>query len=87
MKFWVKRISHNAHALLELLWEEGEESNLLVIIKQNKEKLQLLRYKITRTIQTFFSFEAERTPFEKIRYTIISARGSKEMISREGECG
>ena len=24
MRFWVKRISHNANALPELLWEEGE---------------------------------------------------------------
>lgn len=57
MRFWLKRISHNAHALPELLWEEGEYANQLKIRKQNKEHLELLRYKISRTIQTLFSFE------------------------------
>ena len=27
MRFWMKRISHNADALPELLWEEGEHAN------------------------------------------------------------
>ncbi|PID03779.1 hypothetical protein CSV67_03830 [Sporosarcina sp. P2] len=57
MRFWLKRISHNVHALPELLWEEGEYANQLKIRKQNKEYLELLRYKISRTIQTLFSFE------------------------------
>ena len=65
MRFWVKRISHNANALPELLWEEGEQSYQLVIRKQNKEQLQLLSYKISRTIQTLFSFEEDgRVPFK-----------------------
>ena len=65
MRFWVKRISHNANALPELLWEEGEQSNQLMIRKQNKEHLELLRYKISRTIQTLFSFEEDhRAPFK-----------------------
>ena len=64
MRFWVKRISHNANALPELLWEEGE-SNQLMLRKQNKEHLELLRYKISRTIQTLFSFEeGHRAPFK-----------------------
>ena len=33
MRFWVKRISHNANALPELLWEEGKQSNQLVVKK------------------------------------------------------
>ena len=57
MWFWVKRISHNVNALPELLWEEGEQSNQLMIRKQSKEHLKLLRYKISRTIQTLFSLE------------------------------
>jgi len=57
MRFWVKRISYNANALPELLWEESEHANQLMIRKQNKEHLKLLRYKISRTIQTLFSFE------------------------------
>ena len=65
MRFWVKRISHNANALPESLWEEGEQSNQLMIRKQNKEHLELLRYKISRTIQTLFSFEEDsRVPFK-----------------------
>jgi hypothetical protein len=65
MEFWMKRISHNAHSLPELLWEEGEQSNQLLIRKQNKEHLKLLRYKISRTIQTLFSFEEDgRAPFK-----------------------
>ncbi|MEK5069608.1 hypothetical protein [Sporosarcina sp. FSL K6-1508] len=65
MRFWMKRISHNAHSLPELLWEEGEQSNQLLIRKQNKEHLELLRYKISRTIQTLFSFEEDsRVPFK-----------------------
>ena len=52
MKFWMKRISHNTHSLPELLWEEGELSNQLVIRNQNEEHLELLRYKISSTIQT-----------------------------------
>ena len=57
MRFWMKRISYNANALPELLWEESEHANQLMIRKQNKEHLKLLRYKISRTIQTLFSFE------------------------------
>ena len=65
MKFWMKRISHNAHSLPELLWEEGELSNQLVIRNQNEEHLELLRYKISSTIQTLFSFEEDyRAPFK-----------------------
>ena len=65
MKLWMKRISHNAYSLPELLWEEGELTNQLVIRKQNEEHLELLRYKISRTIQTLFSFEEDdRVPFE-----------------------
>ena len=59
MRFWVKRISHNANALPELLWEEGEHANQLMIRKQNKEHLELLRFRISRTIQTLFSFEED----------------------------
>jgi len=57
MRFWAKRISRNVNALPELLWKEGERSNQILIRKQNKEHLELLRYKISRTIQTLFSFE------------------------------
>ncbi|MFS0574983.1 hypothetical protein AB1K83_05075 [Sporosarcina sp. 179-K 3D1 HS] len=65
MRFWVKRISHNANSLPELLWEEGENANQLMLRKQNKEHLELLRYKISRTIQTLFSFEDDhRAPFK-----------------------
>ena len=65
MRFWVKRISHNADALPELLWEKGEHANQLMIGKQNKEHLELLRYKIWRTIQTLFSLEEDsRVPFK-----------------------
>ena len=64
MRFWVKRISHNANALPELLWEEGE-SNQLMLRKQNEEHFELLRYKISSTIQTLFSFEEDyRAPFK-----------------------
>ena len=65
MRFWVKRISHNANALPELLCKEGEQSNLLLIRKQNKEHLELIRFKISKTIQTLFSFEEyNRAPFK-----------------------
>ena len=65
MRFWVKRISQNAEALPELLWEQGEQSNQLMLRKQNKENLELLRYKISRTIQTLFSLEEDRrAPFK-----------------------
>ena len=65
MRFWVKRISHNADALPELLWEEGENANQLMFRKQNKEHVELLRFKISRTIQTLFSFEEDgRAPFK-----------------------
>ena len=65
MRFWVKRISHNANELPELLWEEGEHVNLLMLRKQTKEHLELLRFKISRTIQTLFSFEEDhRVPFK-----------------------
>lgn len=65
MRFWVKRISYNANALPELLWEEDEHANQLMIRKQNKEHLEILRYKISRTIQTLFSFEEDsRVPFK-----------------------
>ena len=61
----MKRISHNANALPELLWEEGEHVNQLMLRKQNKEHLELLRFKISRTIQTLFSFEEDhRVPFK-----------------------
>ena len=59
MRFWVKRISYNANALPELLLEESEHANQLMIRKQNKEHLELLRYKISRTIQALFSFEED----------------------------
>ena len=65
MRFWVKRISQNAEALPELLWEQGEQSNQLMLRKQNKENLELLRYKISRTIQTLFNQEENRrAPFK-----------------------
>ena len=66
MRFWVIRISHNANALPELLWEEGKQSNQLVIRKQNKEHLELLRYKISRTIQMLFSFEEDNRVLFKL---------------------
>ena len=59
MRFWMKRISHNANALPKSLWEEGEQSNQLTLRKQKKEHLELLRYKISRTSQTLFSFEED----------------------------
>ncbi|MBO1914688.1 hypothetical protein J4G37_58925, partial [Microvirga sp. 3-52] len=49
MRFWIERISRNANSLSELLLKEGERLNQLMISKQNKEQLQLLRYKISRT--------------------------------------
>ena len=65
MRFWVKRISYNANALPELLWEEDEQSNQLMLRNHNKEHLELIRYKISRTIQTLFSFEEDsRIPFK-----------------------
>ncbi|MFC5591679.1 hypothetical protein ACFPRA_22595 [Sporosarcina soli] len=65
MRFWMERISQNANALLEFLWEEDEQSNQLVIRKQSKENLELLSYKISRTIQTLFSYEEDdRAPFK-----------------------
>ena len=65
MRFWVKRISHNANALPELLWEEGEHANQLMLKRRNKENLELLRYKISRTIQTLFNQEENRrAPFK-----------------------
>ena len=65
MRFWVKRISHNANALPELLWEEGEQLNQLMLRKQNKEHLELLRFRIFRTIPTLFSLEEDhRAPFK-----------------------
>ena len=40
-------------------------SNQLMLRKQNKEHLELLRFKISRTIQTLFSFEEDdRAPFK-----------------------
>jgi len=57
MQFWMKRISNNVNALSELLWAEGEQANQLIIRKQNKEHLELLRFKISRIIQTLFSYE------------------------------
>ena len=59
IRIWLKRISHNANTLPELLWKEGEQSNQLMIRKQNKEDLELLRYKISRTTQTLFSYEED----------------------------
>ena len=65
MRFWVKRISHNADALPELLWEQGEQSNQLMLRKQNKEHLELLRYKISRTIQRCLVLrKIDRAPFK-----------------------
>ncbi len=64
-RFWVKRISHNADALPELLWEEGEQSNELKLRKQNKKHLELLRFKISGTIYILFSFEEDsHDPFK-----------------------
>jgi len=57
MQFWKKRISHNVNALPELLWEEGEQTNQLIIRRQCKEHLELLRFKISKIILTLFSFE------------------------------
>lgn len=65
IRFWVKRISHNTNALPVLLWEEDEHANQLMLRKQNKERLELLRFKISRSIQTLFSFEEyNRAPFK-----------------------
>ena len=65
MRFWLKRIFHNANTLPELLWDEGAQANQLMLGKQNKEQLELLRYKISRIIQTLFSFEENhRVPFK-----------------------
>ena len=65
MRFWVERISHNANTLSELLWEGDKQTNQLMVRKQNKEHLKLLRYKISRTIQTLYSFEEDgRAPFK-----------------------
>ena len=36
VRFWVKRLSHNANALPESLWEEGEQSNQLMIKNRTK---------------------------------------------------
>ena len=65
MRFWIKRISHNVNTLPKLLWEDGEQANQLVIRKQNKEHLDLLRFKISSIIQTLFSYEEDdRAPFK-----------------------
>lgn len=57
MQFWMKRITQNVNALPELLWEEGEQTNHLIKRKLNEEHLELLRFKISKIIQTLFSFE------------------------------
>lgn len=57
MQFWMKRISHNVHKLPELLWEEGEQTNQLIIRKLSEEHLELLRFKISKIIQTLLSLE------------------------------
>lgn len=56
MRFWNERISQNANSLLELLSVEKEHVDQQ-IIKRNNDQLQSLRYNISRTIQTLFSFE------------------------------
>jgi len=57
MQFWIKRISHNVHALPELLWGHGEHASQLIIRKLNEEDLEFLRFKISKIIQTLFSFK------------------------------
>lgn len=57
MQFWKQRISHNVNVLPELLWAEGDQANQLIIRKQSEEDLELLRFKISKVIQTLFSFE------------------------------
>ena len=57
MQFWMKRISQNIHKLPELLWEQGEQTNKLIIKKQSEGDLEFLRFKISKIIQTLFSFE------------------------------
>ncbi|EGQ19321.1 EamA family transporter [Sporosarcina newyorkensis 2681] len=65
MRFWTKRISHHVDTIPKLLWEEGEKASHLMIRKQNKKHLTLLRFKISRIIQTLFSFEEDnRAPFK-----------------------
>ena len=46
----MKRISHNINSLPELLWAEGEQANQLMNRRQNKEHLELLRFKISKII-------------------------------------
>ena len=57
MQFWMKRISQNVNALPDLLWEEGKQTNHLIKRKLNEDHLELLRFKISKIIQTLFSFE------------------------------
>ena len=38
MRFWMKRISHNANALPELLWKEGERSNQLMLRTKTEQR-------------------------------------------------
>jgi len=57
MQFWKKRISHNVRALPELLWGDGEHTSQLIIRKLNEEDLEFLRFKISKVIQTLFSYE------------------------------
>ncbi|WP_186668770.1 hypothetical protein [Sporosarcina sp. BP05] len=65
MQFWRKRISHNVHALPELLWGDDEQTSQLIIRKQSEEDLEYLRFKISKVIQTLFSFEEnERALFK-----------------------
>lgn len=81
MRFWVVRISHNASTLSELLLGEDKQSNQLMVRKQNKEHLKLLRYKISRTIQTLLSVEEDgRLPF-KMDY-IHEYFGKRDWIKR-----
>jgi len=66
MQFWKKRISHNVNAFPELLWAEGDQINQLIIRRQNKEHLELLRFKISKIIQTLLSLEENNRALFKI---------------------
>ena len=62
---WLKTSHKWLNSSAIIIWEEGEQINQLKLRKQNKEHLELLRYKISRTIQTLFSFEEDhRAPFK-----------------------
>lgn len=81
MQFWKKRISRNVNALPELLWAEGDQVNQLIIRRQNEEHLELLRFKISKIIQTLFSFKENNQALFNMEQ-IYTYFGKRDWIKR-----